>query len=123
MVSSSDTPNQKRAPHLLGVQICSSVFMPHVLGWVFQVIRSAGAYLRNKCFTETITEIKADGNSLFPVSCYCSCLIEGLTPNAVSSQQIELQKKTKEQENIKGNLNAICLVSVQGSYSHSVAKG
>ncbi len=91
--------NKRR--HLPGELSCSSVLIPHVLGWELQVIRSAicGAYVHSFCLVETAKEIEGTNSEftndkpLCSLSCYRFTLIEGLTPDTVTSERLALGKK------------------------------
>ncbi len=62
-----------------------------------------GAYLHSFCAAETSREIKAtdavvmDDKPLCSVTCYHYSLIDGLSPNTVTSKRVALAKKNKEQ--------------------------
>jgi hypothetical protein len=62
-----------------------------------------GAFLHSFCAAETIREIKAanaaimDDKSLCSLSCYRFSLINGLTPDIVTTERVELVKKNKDQ--------------------------
>ena len=62
-----------------------------------------GAFLHSFCVAETVREIKAvnatvmDDKSLCSLSCYCFSSIDGLTPNIVTTERVELAKKNKDQ--------------------------
>jgi hypothetical protein len=62
-----------------------------------------GAYLHSFCVAETVQENEAmnatvmDDKPLCYLPCYCFTLIDGLTPNTVTSKQVALAKKSKEQ--------------------------
>jgi hypothetical protein len=62
-----------------------------------------GASLHTFCVLETVREMEAsnattiDDKLLCSLSCYCFTLIDGLTPDTVTTERVALTKKNKEQ--------------------------
>jgi hypothetical protein len=80
--------------------------MSPVWGWEIASDKECfrcGAYLHSFCVAETVREIKSadamvmDDKPLSSLTCYCFTLIDGLTPNTVTSKQVASAKKNKEQ--------------------------
>jgi hypothetical protein len=100
-----ETPIQPRAPSPRKAKLfrCAHLSCPGLGIASDKECFMCGAYLHSFCAAETSREIKAtdavvmDDKPLCSVTCYHYSLIDGLSPNTVTSKRVALAKKNKEQ--------------------------